>query len=52
MDSVQLKCHGGYNKGDDDDEEDNDDGIVLYLHKMSELEIFSSAEISTDSNYF
>jgi hypothetical protein len=48
MDSVQLKCHDGYNKDDDDD---NDDDIVLCLHKMSELVILSSEEINTESNY-
>ena len=49
MISVQLKCHGGYNKDDDDDDDDyhdyddNDGNIGLCLHKMSKLEIFSSA---------
>jgi hypothetical protein len=51
MDSLQLKCHGGYNKDDDDDDNDNDDDIVLRLHKTSELEILSSAEIDTELNY-
>ena len=38
MDSVQLTCHGGYNKDVDDDDDDKDDDIVLSLRKMSELE--------------
>jgi hypothetical protein len=48
-DSVQLKCHRGYNN-DDDDDDDNDD-IVFCLHKLSELEISSSAETNTGPNY-
>ena len=51
MDSVQLKCHGGYNRDDDYDDDDNDDDIVLCLHKMSQLEIINNAEINTESNY-
>jgi hypothetical protein len=51
MDSVQLKCHDGYNKDNDDDDDDNDDDIVLCLHEMSELVILSSEEINTESNY-
>ena len=52
MDSVQLKCHGGYNTDDDDDDDDdNDEDIFLCLHKMSELEILISDEINRESNY-
>jgi len=48
MESVQLKCHDGYNKDDDDDDDDN---IVLCLQKMLELVILSSAGMNTESNY-